>query len=372
MSSSLPSLVAILGNDDGLVQEEAIRWYGRMTEGTDEFAHETLNGQADNAEAAARSIHEAIAALQTPSFFGGRKVVWLKGCNYLGDGPLAKSEGVLDALETLLQYLAKGLAEDVYFLLTAYEIDKRRSFYKQLGKIVQVCEYNKPDVTREGWQRDVASMVRQAATERDLSFESETLDLFVNRVSESSRQIFSELDKLSLYLGTARRLVTENDIRLLVPLSRTGVIFEIGRAIEKGNVQDALSLLSIQLDKGEQPVSIMRASIIPVIRNLYMASIIIEEYQLPTDNYRMFENTLQTLPPAGKALVPKKKDGGLNPYPFFLASQQVSHFSRAWLRQALTYCFEADKSLVTANLDNTVVLQRLIIQLTDKKARRKK
>lgn len=371
MSDTLPPLVAVLGNDDGLVQEAAIKWYAKLTEGTDDFSHETLDGNIALVEEAVSVINRTLQALQTMPFFGGRKVVWLKGCSFIADNPAGRSQSTLEALEGLSSYLQNGLPPQVHFLLTSYEVDKRRAFYKNLGKTGLVIEYNKPDISKDGWQGDVADVTAKAAADRGLTFEADALDLFVNRVSESSRQIFSELDKLDLYIGLGRRKITADDVSTMVPLTRTGVIFEISRSLEKGDVKNMLFLIDRQLERGEQPVAVMRAAIIPTLRNLYAASIL-KESRLPVHNYNAFSSALNSLPSGMRSLVPLKKDGTPNCYPLFLAVQQVSlnGFTRAWLRNALTACFEADKSLVTANLDNTVVLHKLVVQLCDRKKNR--
>ena len=62
------------------------------------------------------------------------------------------------------------------------------------------------------------------------AFDPSALELFIHRVSESSRQIISEIEKLDLFLGAERRTVMPEDVERMVPLTRTGVIFEISRA----------------------------------------------------------------------------------------------------------------------------------------------
>ena len=368
MSDPLPTLVAILGNDDGLVQEAAVKWYAKLTEGTDAFSHETLDGNVNLVDEAVNVIRRTLEALQTMPFFGGRKVVWLKGCSFIADNPAGRSQDTLEALESLSSYLQDGLPAQVHFLLTAYEVDKRRAFYKNLSKSGLVVEYNKPDISRDGWQGDVADVTAKSARERGMQFERDALDLFVNRVSESSRQIFSELDKLDLYIGTDRRTVTVDDVSTMVPLTRSGVIFEISRSLEKGDVKQMLFLIDRQLERGEQPVAVMRAAIIPTIRNLYVASVL-KETRLPTHNYNAFSSAVGSLPAGTQNVIPRKKDGSPNCYPLFLAIQQVSlnGFTRDWLRGAMTACFEADKALVTANLDNTVILHKLAVQLCSRR-----
>lgn len=365
-STDLP-VIALSGTDDALVQEHAHRYFAILTEGSDEFSHEIIDGTASLAEEAAGLIESAKSALQTSPLFGGTKVVWLKGASFLGDTPLGRAQSVLDALDDLLTYLSQGLPPSTYFLISAYEWDKRRSFYQKIKKIGRTLDFEKIDPSKEGWEIQVSALARNAAKERKLTFSEDALNLFIHRVSESSRQIFNELDKLDMYLGLNRRHIEISDVELLAPLTKTGVIFEIGRALEKGNTELTLKLINHQLDKGEQPVAVMRAAIIPIIRNLFLASTLTEEFNLPTFNYKTFTAALSSLPPHAQALIPKKKDGSLNPFSLFSAAQQLRFFPKSRLRSALKACFDADKALVTSTLDSTVVLHRLVVQLTERK-----
>ena len=67
-------------------------------------------------------------------FFGGGKLVWLKNANCMGDSVIGRSAAVQGALEDLAEVLETGLGSDVTLLISATEVDKRRSFYKTLGK----------------------------------------------------------------------------------------------------------------------------------------------------------------------------------------------------------------------------------------------
>src|SRR5207248_4526940 len=99
-----------------------------------DFGLEVIDGAADNADQAAGRIRSTIEALQTLPFFGGAKLVWLKNVNFLGDDQKARAASVQSALEDLSEALAEELADGITFLLSAIDIDKRRSFYKSLAK----------------------------------------------------------------------------------------------------------------------------------------------------------------------------------------------------------------------------------------------
>ena len=218
------AITAVLGSDEGSVKAAARALAGKLTPpDAGEFGLEIIDGAADNAATAAARIHETVAALQTLPFFGG-KLVWLKSTNALADSPIGRSAGVLEALESLLAVLNKGLTPDVRFLLSATETDKRRSFYKALAKLADVQQFDRVDSSRSGWEEDAGLVVAERARARGLDFNGEARELFTLRTGGDTRQIENELEKIDLYLGADNRRVVGADlVRALVPLSRAGV-----------------------------------------------------------------------------------------------------------------------------------------------------
>ena len=108
---------------------------------------------------------------------------------------------------SLRHLLEGGLGPDVLLLISASEFDKRRSFNKFLLQSAAAEELNKPDITKAGWEGSLMPLINKEAGARGMNFDSAALELFIHRVSESSRQIISEIEKLDLYLGADRRTV---------------------------------------------------------------------------------------------------------------------------------------------------------------------
>ncbi|MFD2257336.1 DNA polymerase III subunit delta [Luteolibacter algae] len=355
----------IVGSDEGLVREEALALFNKLTGGNDDgFTHETIDGNADNSESAYQLCSSAVQSLMTMPMFGGDKVVWLRNVNFLGDDVTGRAQRTEAGVEALRGTLEKGLPEGIKFLLSADKVDKRRAFWKFLDKNASVRSYDKIDVSRDGWQDEVGRLVEGRADELGLTFENEALELFIMLAGEQSKQIANELEKLDLYLGRERREVTEDDVRALVPLSRAAVIFETGKAIQTGNVARAIQLVDEQLEAEESAIGIMRASIINVVRNLYMAKLILEKFKAPSRNYSAFAGALNKLPASERGWLPQKKDGsGVNVYPIFLAVQNAKNFDLAGLQHVMEQTQKADQALVTTGLDHRLVLHRLIAEI---------
>ncbi|BCU76439.1 DNA polymerase III subunit delta [Luteolibacter sp. LG18] len=363
-SSGGGNVFVVAGTDEGLVKERALELYREMTGGVDDgFTHETIDGVADNSDKAHEICGSTIQALQTLPMFGGDKVVWLRNASFLSDDVTGRSERTLSGVEALRKVLEAGLADGVKFLVTASAPDKRRAFWKFLEKVADVQVHDRIDTSREGWQDQVARLVDDRARELGLRFESDALALFVMLAGEATQQIGNELEKLDLYLGE-RRTVTEQDVFTMVPLSRAGIVFEIGNALQKGDAARAIALIDQQLEQGDSAIAIIRASIIPTVRNLFMAKVVGDTMKVPTNNYQSFSGALDRLPEIERAWLPQKKTGGVNVYPVFLALRGAAAFTLDGLRTAMEATLKADQALVTTGLDHRLVLHRLIAEIT--------
>ncbi len=362
--SGKSGIFAVVGSDEGRVKEEALRLHRELTGGNDDgFTHETIDGAADNSDGAFEVCRSAVEALQTLPFFGGEKVVWLKNANFLADDVTGRAERTLSGLESLRDCLEAGLGPGVTFLISATQVDKRRAFWKFLQKAAKLKSYDKIDTSREGWQEQVAVLVEGRARDLGLEFDDEALALFVMLAGEATQQISSELEKLDLFLGAGRRRVEVEDVRRLVPLSRAGIVFEIGNALQRGDAARAIELIDRQLEHGENAIGLMRASIIPTVRNLFMAKVV-AEMGIREPDYKMFAAALDRLPAIQRGFLPQKKSGGVNAYPIFLNLKAAAGFPMERLRGILESALKADQTLVTRQLDPRFVLHRLVAEFS--------
>lgn len=344
----------ITGTDEGRISEEAAALFEKLkAPGSDDFSNEIIEGVADNTEDAFQRCAQAIEALQTIGLFAAEKVVWLKGVNFLGTDRTSEAERTLSGVESLHEVLQNDLPESVHFILSASHINGVRRFGKWVKNNTEYQVYDKIDVSREGWEEQVAALVTRLARDKNLTFQDEALEHFVQRAGAESRQINNELDKIDLYFGEDRREITTEDVTLLVSVSHKGVIWEISRAIEKREARRAIVLIDSLLAKKESAVGLIKAAIIPTVRNLFFAKLV--------SSYGSLDRT-----PAGvKAVLPKKKDGKVNTWGLKMATNGARNFSLTELQRALTHCLAADKALVTSGQDPRMVLHKLVISLCD-------
>src|SRR5437870_2702296 len=361
---------AVVGSDEAEVKHIAAELAVKLTPpGAGDFGLEIIDAAADNADQAAARVKSTIEALQTLPFFGSTKVVWLKNVNFLGDDQKARSAAVQSVLEELSELIDSGFGPGITLLISATDVDKRRSFYKALLKRAEVQVFDRLDSGRSGWEEEALEMVQQRAKKRDLQFADDALDLFVLLTGGDTRQIDNELEKIDTFLGKDRGVNAEL-VRELVPLSRAGVIFELSNALAARDLQLSLKLVRRLLDQGESAIGILLVAIVPTIRNLLLAKDLMERYRLPRPHSPFqFISAINRLPTEATDHLPRKKDGSVNAYALGIAAQHAHHFESNQLIDAMRACLTANVQLVTTQLDHELILTEVVVKLLGGKGR---
>jgi DNA polymerase III subunit delta len=383
---------AVVGSDEAEVKRVAADLATKLTPpGAGDFGLEIIDGCADNSEQAASRIRSAIEALQTLPFFGGAKLVWLKNANFLSDTVIGRSASVQSALEELADLINADLPQNITFLLSATDVDKRRSFYKALSRRAEVEVFDRLDSSRSGWEEEATEIVRRRAEIRGLDFDDVALELFVLLTGGDTRQIENELEKIDVFLGANAGLkadisppsktgksaratgqapmskVTIDVVRDLVPLSRAGVIFELGNALAECDLERALRLVRSLLDQGETAIGILLVAILPTIRNLLLAKDLMERNRMARPHVPFqFISALNRLPPSATEHLPRKKDGAISGYALGIAAQHAHRFDTEQLIDGMEACLAANLRLVTTQLDHELVLTEIVVKVIGK------
>lgn len=364
MAKAQTQIVVFLGTDEGRVQQEALAAVRRLTPpDAGDFGVETINGTAENADDARRICQETVQALATLPFFGGGKVVWLKNANFLVDNQTGRAQAALEGIDSLQALLEKGLGPEVFFVMNAAVIDKRRSFYKLLKSVATIAEHDLPDMGKNGGVQVAEARARDLAAARDLRFDPGALNLLVRLAGADSRQLEAEIEKIDLFAGSGyggKLRVTEQVVSDLVAHTRSAVIFAVGDAVGKRQLGAALEQIDLLLAQGESPIAILLATIVPKLRNLLTARALRDECRVHARSYQDFQRALERLPDNQTRHIARTKTGGFNAYPLWLAFDESEKFKLAELREAMSAALAANRSMVTSQLEGRVVLAKLL------------
>ena len=188
---------------------------------------------------------------------------------------------------------------------------------------------------------------------------------FLRLASPLSAALGSATEALASAMGFKPRPIAETvgdeDVRALVPLSRAGVVFELGNALAARQTSRCFALVDQLLKQGEHAVGILLVAIVPTVRSLLLVKDLMHRHRLsPPQAPWFFNSILNKLPPEATEHLPRKKDGAINAYALGLAAAHAKRFELAELRELLEACLTANVRLVTSGLDERVVLAELI------------
>ncbi|CAI8340713.1 MAG: Uncharacterised protein [Opitutia bacterium UBA7350] len=217
----------ICGDDDYLVSEEGRAWFSGQTEGlADDLSKEIVDGRAGNVAEVEVALQRFTSAVQTLSLFGERKVVWLKDVNFMADSVTGRAQGTLDLLEELKATLEGLNAETVAVLMTAFPVDKRRSFYKWVQK---TATFKALEAGRDAAQMS-SGLVFDTCSKNGVSISDAAVNLLVAKVNGNTRLLVEECRKLCTYVGELAEGISEQAVMELVPNFGEADFFEAADA----------------------------------------------------------------------------------------------------------------------------------------------
>jgi DNA polymerase-3 subunit delta len=230
----------VCGADDFLVGRLGKERFDALAaEVTDEYAREIISGFAGNVAEVEAAVNRFRESVQTVSMFGGKRVVWFKDVNFLGDSVTGRAESTLKLVEDLQQLLDALNPAETAVLITASPIDKRRSFPKW-------CEKN-ADYALAGGDGDnageaLAGVVLAEAQLLGVKFAPGAIELLLAKVGANTRLLVEETRKLATHAKEGAA-IEEADVADLTANTAEGDFFEAAEAFFSGDLKWTLAAL---------------------------------------------------------------------------------------------------------------------------------
>jgi DNA polymerase-3 subunit delta len=238
-----PSFTYVSGPDDFLANRAATKlWEAMRSEVEDEFSIEVIDGNAVKVEDVETLVSRFREATQTMGLFGGRRVVWLKGCTFLADNKTGRAEGTQTACQDLQEILERIRAEDVGVLISASPVDRRKRFPKWLEKNGEYIASVGVDSRGNGAEA-LAAILDEECSSLGVEIGSHAAEALISKVNGNSRLLLEEARKLATYLGADGGEITIELIEELVPNFGDGDFFETTEAFFSRNLEWTLQAL---------------------------------------------------------------------------------------------------------------------------------
>lgn len=199
----------------------------------------------DNAE----KIIEGLNEVMTPPFGEGERLTWLENtvvCQQCSADLLAKLEQTLPIIPATSHLL----------LTTSKKPDRRLKSSKLIEKHTQILEFSFiPYWNKEAIEKNI----RRTATEIGVNLTPKAVELLTESVGNNTRQLWNELEKLSLYYKKESDKTKPIDLEAVKALvaCHTQNSLQLAAAIRDRKITTALSLINDLLNRNEPALRIV-------------------------------------------------------------------------------------------------------------------
>jgi len=187
-----------------------------------------------------------------------------------------------------------------------------------------------------GWIQERARSISQGKGQ----LSSEATAMLVALIGPNLRLLDIEIEKLLLYVGD--RMVTTEDVQLLVSRAREGSVFDLVDCVGRRETGRALRLLHRLLDEGEQPLRLL-AMLARQIRILIQLREIAEEESDPREMARRLK---------------------MHPFVVQKGLAQARNFELDQLEAAHERVVQTDWAIKSGRSDPVLALDMLVVGLT--------
>jgi DNA polymerase-3 subunit delta len=208
---------------------------------------------------------------------------------------------------------------------------------------------------------------RKALRARQKEISEEALAELISRVGPHARQLDSEVEKVSLFVGE-RKEIEFADVAAVCSRNKTARAFALGDALGDRDLPRLLRCLDeelweLELDRSKSEIGLLYGLIAKVRAMIMLKEMLREGWVKPEMSYGGFKTQLEQVPaeqfPADRRFNPL----ALNPYVLYKALPQVKRYSQAELIRAMDLLFQCNHRLVSSSLDEALVLQQTLVQI---------
>lgn len=280
------------------------------------------------------SIETLIQEVETPSFFGGRRLVIGKNATFL---TTKKNKGsVSHNLDALLEYLKQPYTENTLLLIVANsQLDKRKKIVKELLKLPGSVEY--PPLKG----KEVIHWLLKRFHKFNVQIAPEVAKELAILIGNDLRLLHQECAKLATYVGPGG-VITNEIIYELVPRTLEQDVFQLTEKLALRQLDEALRIWDDLLQQKEEPIRIL-ALITRQIRLMLQVKLLKEKNMTEKE----MASYLQ-----------------MHPYPVKLALKHGNAFSKKELCDLLATTLQADVEIKSGKADKVLAIEQILFSLS--------
>jgi DNA polymerase III subunit delta len=279
-------------------------------------------------------VEAAIEDAETFPFMGEKRLIILQNPTFL-TAEKPKGKVVEHNLSRLEAYLAEPAPYSIVVFSAPYEkLDERKKITKSLKRKAVVGEAKRLN------EHDLKIWIKERAAGNGVQIEEQAIDLMLTLAGTNLFMLASEVDKLSLYAGEARR-VDSSMVERLVARSLEQNIFVLIEKVVQRKIEEALRIYYDLLKQNEEPIKIL-ALLAGQFRLIYQ----VKELSRKGYGQQQIAGVLKT-----------------HPYRVKLAAGQAKYFSDEELSKIMKMVANADYQMKTGGMKKELLIEMILFNL---------
>ena len=203
------------------------------------------------------SLNQALQQAQTLPMLSPRQMILLSGLSAL----MRLGDEKREEAETQLAEYLREPAPFTVLVLEAESLDQRTKLFKLLSAQtlvveVELAQGRNEDEKREATIKASQQMIPSMAKELGIIVEPEAVTELAQATNGELARIRTELEKLALYVGSAKK-VTAHDVDLLVVSDQKSSVWQLADMLAERRGDRAFDFVDQLIREGEQPVGLI-------------------------------------------------------------------------------------------------------------------
>lgn len=277
-----------------------------------------------------------------------------------------QSKAGADVTEQFINVLESGLPDQNILILQTDTVDKRKKLFKYLVKNTVVFDLSvdsgSTSAARKEQEGVILQLINKTLADFGKKIEPKVFSELVNRVGFHPVAAVVETEKLALSVGDAP-VITMEDLEAIVGRTREDALYELNETFGKGNLANALQIVSRMLETGIHPLAII-ATLRNFVRKLFLVRSFID---LPEPVYKKgmafgsFQKGYLTRLTELKGNLPAMLKG--HPYAQYNLFTQAEGFTLVSLKENLADILDAEYQLKSSAMPGKIVLENCLFRI---------
>ena len=353
----------LTGNDPSQITLEAEKLLLELAGPTpDPFSCDII--QEGESGSNADLVCSLLRSINSPSFLGGSKIIWLKhygGFAAEGEGKSKKADGAL--FKELAKRIQEGLPGDLILVLDGPGCDMRKALPKACAANGEVRIYNRPDMGKRTGLAEMAAILQRSAGAKGIRFSRDAEDCLLQALGGDTSVIDSELEKLLCYCGGPGQTITREAVEQLCFNRAEEQVWALGNCLGKRDLKEALAVADSMISSSKEADRTARSLIMNAAnffrQALWMLVFMADhKFKHPNDVKFFLENHPELRKAAAKGSIEE-----MHPYRAMIISEQAKRYTPAQMIRAVRILRDALWQTTSSAIHPHVALENALLQI---------